>query len=65
MIESVYTPDLIYTTLSEKNKIDNRTVLVNCSITQTTYGSVIITRPTHTIKVELYPSVINQIIHRI
>jgi hypothetical protein len=65
MIIAVYSDDVKYTSESPANKLHvvGSTIIYSCEFKQTTYGSVIITRPTHDKIIELYPGSIDYIIH--
>jgi hypothetical protein len=64
MIQSVYTPTVIYRAYSDEyTDRENRIVLTNCKMEQTSYGSIKITRKKVDNVVELYPQSILHVIH--
>ena len=68
MIRKLYTNSSILFTSESKENSDNkdshnRTVIYSCKFEQTSYGSVLINRPTSPDTIEFYPNSISHIIH--
>ena len=68
MIRKLYTnSNILYTSESKKNNDDkdphDRIVIYSCKFESTSYGSVLINRPTSPYTIEFYPSSISHIIH--
>lgn len=65
MVLAVYTSNVIYLTKEADSSHlgDDKTIVKDCKIEQTAYGSVKIVRETNPLTVELYPMSINHIIH--
>ncbi len=60
-IREVYTINgIVYTCSGEHHP--SKTTVLNCTMTQTNYGSIIISRPTSPNNIEIYPSQISHII---
>ncbi len=55
--------NLLFIEDSEYSGTSNRIIIKNCNFHQTPYGSVIVSRPTHS-TIEYYPSQISHIIFR-
>lgn len=62
-ILKMFTKEVLYSSKTEDKSYAGRVVLCDCTFRQTSYGSVIIARPSLSHIVELYPSKIEHIIH--